>query len=95
MRVVAMTGIRGRAVANQVIIEFSNEEEVFVSYGQPIAAKLLNGQVILDKYYWDYSKTTGKYRNKFLGETKKETNKKIESGEYELDDLSSELFGSL
>ena len=42
----------------------------------------------LDKTYWDYSTTTGKYRNQFLGETKKETEKKIKSGEYALVDLN-------
>ena len=42
----------------------------------------------LDKNKWDYSTTTGKYRNQFLGETKKETEKKIESGEYALVDLN-------
>ena len=31
---------------------------------------------------WDYSVTTGKYRNQFLNETKKETLAKLKSGEY-------------
>ena len=44
--------------------------------------------VYLDKTYWDYSTTTGKYRNQFLGETKKETERKIKSGEYALVDLN-------
>jgi len=42
----------------------------------------------LDKNKWDYSVTTGKYRNQFLNETKKETQKKIDSGEYKLVDLN-------
>jgi hypothetical protein len=33
--------------------------------------------------------TTGKYRNQFLGETKKDTEAKIKSGEYILADLNS------
>jgi hypothetical protein len=33
--------------------------------------------VYLDENKWDYSVTTGKYRNIFLGETRKETQKKI------------------
>ena len=45
--------------------------------------------VYLDSTYWDYSVTTGKYRNQFLGETKKETERKIASGEYILTDLNS------
>ena len=42
----------------------------------------------LDRNKWDYSITTGKYRNQFLGETKKETQAKIDSGEYILTDLN-------
>ena len=37
---------------------------------------------------WDYSVTTGKYRNIFLGEKKAETQAKIDSGEYILTDLN-------
>jgi len=44
--------------------------------------------VELDKNNWDYSKTTSKYRNRFLGETKKETQRKIDSGIYILTDLN-------
>jgi len=43
----------------------------------------------LDRNKWDYSVTTGRYRNQFLGETKAETQKKIDSGEYELVDLNN------
>jgi hypothetical protein len=42
----------------------------------------------LDKNYWDYSVTTGRYRNQFLEETRKETEAKIKSGEYKLVDLN-------
>ena len=45
-------------------------------------------QVFLDERYWDWSKTTGKYRNDFLGEGIAETRKKIESGEYKLVNLN-------
>ena len=45
-------------------------------------------RIKLDERYWDYSKTTGKYRNLFLGETKKETQGKIDSGEYILTNLN-------
>ena len=44
----------------------------------------------LDK--WDYSVTTSKYRNIFLNENKKETEKKIKSGEYVLTDLTHTTF---
>ena len=49
-----------------------------------------NGDIYLDRNYWDYSVTTSKYRNLFLGETKRETEKKIKSGEYILTDLNQE-----
>ena len=45
-------------------------------------------QVSLDKNYWDYSNTTGKYRNIFLGEPKKDTVKQIKIKNYELVDLN-------
>ena len=47
-----------------------------------------SGKTYLDVNKWDYSKTTGKYRNIFLNETKKDTEKKIKSGEYILTDLN-------
>ena len=46
------------------------------------------GGTYLDQKYWNYSKTTSKYRNKFLGETTKETQAKIDSGDYILTDLN-------
>ena len=45
-------------------------------------------QIYLDEYYWDYSVTTGKYRNQVLCENIKETRKKIDSGEYILTNLN-------
>ena len=49
----------------------------------------LNGDdVELDQKYWNYSNTTGKYRNIFLNENITETRKKIKSGEYKLTDLN-------
>ena len=54
---------------------------LFQSYSSPIALVTVDGQVYIFRK-WDYSKTTGKYRNLFLNETKKETEAKIKSGEY-------------
>ena len=48
-------------------------------------------RVFLDKNFWDYSVTTGKYRNIFLNETKKETEKKIANGTYILTNLNKEV----
>ena len=78
----------GNKVANQFIIT-DNGDEYFQSY-RSIIAKRSRGKIYLDDYYWDYSRTTGKYRNEFLGEGIAETRKKIASGEYILTDLNSE-----
>ena len=55
---------------------------------ESIIAKRENGQVTLDEMYCDYSPTTGKYRNIFLGEDKKTTQKKIDNGTYKLANLN-------
>ena len=78
---------RGNAIANQFIIEVDGDT-YFQSYRSIIAKIDCCGNVTLDKNRWDYSVTTGKYRNSFLGETKKETEAKIASGEYKLADLN-------
>ena len=78
--------ITGRAIANQFIITIGSTT-YFQSYRSVIVRKTPKG-VTLDKHYWDYSRTTGKYRNIFLNESKKETERKIESGVYKLADLN-------
>ena len=68
------------------------KRETFQSYESVIAVKTYweDGlKVELDKLNWNYSSTTSKYRNKFLGETTKETQKKIDNGEYELVNLNA------
>ena len=77
----------GRPVANQFIL-YTSEGNYFQSYNSVIAFKANDGKVTLDDYYWDYSRTTGVYRNKFLGEGIADTRSKIESGEYKLADLN-------
>lgn len=64
---------------NQIIIKTDNAV-IFQSYQSIIAIEFENKIYLSDK--WDYSKTTGKYRNRFLNEDKKATEKKIQSGEY-------------
>ncbi len=83
-----MVSKNGNKVANQFIITINSVGTFFQSYYSIIAGKTPKG-IILDKNTWDYSVTTGKYRNIFLGESKKETEKKIKSGEYKLVDLNS------
>lgn len=67
------------AIPNQFII-YGEDYTLFQSYSSPIALKK-NGKVYIFSD-WDYSTTTGKYRNDFLRETKKETLAKLKSGEY-------------
>jgi uncharacterized protein affecting Mg2+/Co2+ transport len=60
----------------------TDEGSFLFSYNTLIAG-IINGKVYLNEKYWDYSVTTGKHRNKFLGEGIAETRKKIKSGEYQ------------
>ena len=83
-----ITNARGTKVPDQFIINIDNKE-YFKSYDSMIV-KIENGKVYLDETYWDYSSTTSKYRNQFLGDTTKETQRKIKSGEYILTDLNNE-----
>lgn len=82
-----MIGHNGEPVKNQFLIQTPNET-IFQSYDSVIAKKTNDGKVILDSQYWDYSTTTGKYRNLFLGEDKKETQNKIKNGIYKLENLN-------
>ena len=88
-----MQSIRGlKAVPNQFVIT-TEDGKYFQSYDSVIALipanpLYLNKKIVLDERYWDYSTTTGKYRNEFLGETKAETQAKINSGEYVLANLN-------
>jgi len=79
----------GREVTKQYIIE-TNEYILFQSYDSPVVM-VSYGAI----YIWDdafFSTTTGKYRNLFLGEDKKETVAKLKSGEYIAVDFNPEDF---
>lgn len=78
---------RNGAVKNQFIVR-TTDGVYFQSYQSMIVAKLNDGTILLDEKYWDYSNTTGKYRNQFLNETKKETEQKIKQGIYKLVNLN-------
>lgn len=88
MKIANMIGHSGNAVKNQFIVELDNGDRYFQSYQSVIVKISSNGVVFLDSTYWDYSVTTGKYRNLFLGESKDETKRKIDSGEYKLVNLN-------
>lgn len=82
-----MTSHNGNKIANQFLIT-TQDGVYFQSYRSIIAFEGNDGVTTLDEHYWDYSKTTGKYRNIFLGESKKETEAKIKSGVYKLANLN-------
>lgn len=91
MKVANMRSSRGNKIANQFEISDDFNNVYFQSYNSIIAKRTyVDGakKVYLDVNRWDYSRTTGKYRNIFLNETKKETEKKIKKGEYILTDLN-------
>jgi hypothetical protein len=78
----------GNFAPNQIVI-VDNGNHIFQSYNS-IIAKIENGKVYLDSYYWNYSRTTSKYRNKFLNESTLETENKIKTGEYILMNLNQD-----
>lgn len=80
----------GKPVANQYEI-LEDNRRIFQSYDSIIVVVEDDGnmgKVTLDDTYWNYSKTTSKYRNRFLRENTEETRAKIESGEYTLANLN-------
>ena len=88
IKVEQMTSPRtGNPVANQFTI-YTNKGVYFQSYNSIIAFIPHKGRTKLDSYFWDYSRTTSKYRNEFLGEGIAETRAKIKSKEYILTDLN-------
>ena len=74
-------------VPNQFEI-YTKDGKFFQSYSTVIAAKLNDGRILLDARKWDYSTTTGKYRNQFLNMDKKETERAIKDGHIKLVDLN-------
>lgn len=78
-----------REVANQFIMT-TRDGVYFQSYDSVIVFVPLSDaeKTQLDVNYWDYSRTTAKYRNAFLGEDTDTIKAKIKSGEYVLVDLN-------
>ena len=74
-------------VANQFIIE-TPKGDYFQSYHSIIAFKPNKGKLKLDSYYWDYSRTTSKYRNQFTGLDTKETKRAIKNKQIILTNLN-------
>ena len=86
-KVSQMTTVKG-SVRNHFTIK-TDEGTFFQSYNSIIAFQdAKTGKVTLDEKYWDYSTTTVRYRNQFLGEGINETRKKIKDGTYTLANLN-------
>ncbi len=60
----------------------------FQSYNKMIVFIPINGKTQLDENYWDYSRTTARYRRVFLNELTAETKRKIKEGIYTLTNLN-------
>ena len=82
----------GNDSKDQVIVHADNRS-VFLSYGTPIAEIAGYDQTVtLDEKYWNWSATTGQYRNKFLGEGVADTREKIKDGTYRLANLKGAFY---
>ena len=88
IKVLNMISSKGNKIPNQFVI-VTPEGDYFQSYNSVIAFINNEGRVFLDKNKWDYSTTTGKYRNIFLGEKKDLTEKRINNNNYVLIDLNN------
>ena len=102
LKVENMMSSKGNKIPNQFIISeylhqdgspsYTVKRKTFQSYNSVIAR--ITGDpmgpdyVELDKNYWNYSRTTSKYRRLFLNEGTKETERKIQAGEYFLANLN-------
>ncbi len=78
-----MKNSRGSSIPNQFEIH-TTEGRYFQSYRSVIAFIPSDGSKIQLGADWEYSVTTGKYRNMFLNESKKDTVRKIKEGVYTL-----------
>ncbi len=92
MKVSNMRSRNGNDVPNQFIISDTNKS-IFQSYNSVIAVMeydtLVKKDVItLDRYYWNYSRTTSKYLSMFLNECTGDIRKKIKDGTYILSNLN-------
>tara|TARA_R110002096_G_scaffold167534_2_gene337648 strand:+ start:159 stop:764 length:606 start_codon:yes stop_codon:yes gene_type:complete len=83
---------RGGNTPKNQEIKYIESGCMFVSYDTNIVLKHSNNNIYLDSYYWDYSATTGRYRNQFLNEGIAETRKGIESGYYILTNLQKKVY---
>ncbi len=77
----------GNPVANQFEI-YTPEGKYFQSYRSIIAFVDKFGQIMLDEYYHNYSRTTSKYLTQFLDMNTKERTNAIKNKEITLTNLN-------
>jgi len=77
-----------RMASNQLVITQGDGDRFFRSYNKTIAKERLDGEIELDIKYYHYSKTTVKYRDKFLDMSSKEVDEAIKSGRIKMVDLN-------
>ena len=89
-----MTSRNGKPIPNQVILSESLGD-TFVSYGTKIVYQStriskdgLPKDIIVDETNWDYSRTTGKYRNEFMGMGVQDVRDHIKDGRIKVGDLN-------
>jgi len=88
MQVQNMTSNKGNKIANQFVIK-TDDATYFQSYNSIIAKVTKDHFTFLDETYWNWSRTTSKYRSIFLNESTEETKRKIAAGHYMLTNLNN------
>ena len=87
MKVSNLISKSGNNVANQFEI-LTDTARFFQSYNSIIAKVDYDNNITLDSHYWNYSKTTSKYRNMFLNMSTDDIKKDIKLGKIRLDNLN-------
>ena len=87
MKVSNLISKSGNNVANQFEI-LTDKARFFQSYNSIIAKVDNDNNITLDSHYWDYSRTTSKYRNMFLNMSTDDIKKDIKLGNIKLDNLN-------
>lgn len=87
LRVSNLISDSGNNIANQFLIK-TNKGKYFQSYNSMIAFVPYHGLIQLDLIYWDYSRTTSKYRNRFLGLTTDQIKQRIKDKTIKLTNLN-------
>lgn len=79
---------------NRHFIITVGKKKYLESYRKLIAI-VNDGKITLNRYYWQYSKTTAAYRNRFLGMSTKEIERGIDTGTIKLRVMDSSILNKL